>query len=182
MNERHDTPRSMGEILQPLAAGQWAEPKPQPAPPLAWLAPASLEEIMLALAPCLTIAAPSGMSLDDRTEWFMAAAGFLSEVPAGLLKEAAKAAVCDHPSKIVPTILAYARDNRETWEWRNRPASNVPRLTVVKDEAPPIPPILRNLRQADVDMMSDEMRAIAIECGAVIQNADGTYGPSDRAA
>lgn len=137
---------------------------------------------MLALAPCLTIAAPSGMSLDDRTEWFMAAAGFLSDIPASLLKEAAQAAVCDHPSKIVPAILAYARDNRETWEWRNRPAVNVPRLAVVKNDAPAIPPILRNLRQTDVDMMSDEMRAIAVECGAVIQNADGTYSPSDRAA
>lgn len=137
---------------------------------------------MLALAPCLTIAAPSGMSLDDRTEWFMAAAGFLSEVPAGLLKEAAQAAVCDHPSKIVPTILAYARENRETWEWRNRPASNVPRLTVIHNDTPTIPPMLRNLRQSDVDMMSDEMRAIAIKCGAVIQNEDGTCNPSDHAA
>jgi hypothetical protein len=183
MNETHETP--LGQITQRLTAGQWVEPKPQPAPPLAWLAPASLEEIMLALAPCLTIAAPSGMSLDDRTEWFMAAAGFLSEVPAGLLKEAAKAAVCDHPSKIVPTILAYAREHRETWEWRNRPAVNVPRLAVIHNEtpaSPTIPPILRNLRQADVDMMSDEMRAIALECGAVVQNADGTCSPSDRPA
>lgn len=130
---------------------------------------------MLALAPCLTIAAPSGMSLDDRTEWFMAAAGFLSSVPAGLLKEAAQAAVCDHPSKIVPAVLAYARDNRETWEWRNKPASNVPRLAVVRSD--PIPPMLRNLRQADVDMMNDEMRAIALECGAVAQNDDGTFSP-----
>ena len=134
---------------------------------------------MLALAPCLTIAAPSGMSLDDRTEWFMAAAGFLSDIPAGLLREAAKAAVCDHPSKIVPTILAYARDNREMWEWRNRPASNVPRLAVVHVGVPTIPPMLRNLRQADVDIMSEEMRAIALKCGAIRCNDDGTFSPND---
>lgn len=182
MAETHDIPRRLGEVLQPLTAGQWAEPNPQPVPPLAWQAPASREEIMLALAPCLTIAAPSGMSLDDRTEWFMAAAGFLSNIPASLLREAAQAAVCDHPSKIVPMILAYAREHRETWEWRNRPAVNVPRLTLVENDAPTIPPVLRNLRQADVDMMSDEMRAIAIDCGAVAQNADGTFSPSDRTA
>jgi hypothetical protein len=109
----------------------------------------------------------------------MAAAGFLSDIPAGLLREAAKAAVCDHPSKIVPTILAYARDNREMWEWRNRPASNVPRLAVVHVGVPTIPPMLRNLRQADVDIMSEEMRAIALKCGAIRCNDDGTFSPND---
>lgn len=124
---------------------------------------------MVALSPCLTIAAPSGMSLDDRTEWFMAAAGFLDTIPAGLLKEAAKQTVCDHPSKIVPAILAYARDNRETWEWRNRPASTAPRLTVVKAEKPAAPKIT----QREIDQMEPELIKLGLACGALVEDENG---------
>ena len=79
---------------------------------------------------CLTIAAPSGMSSDDRSGMVSGRPGFLTRSPLVCARGARKTAV-DHPSKIVPA-RRFARDHRETWEWRNRPASNAPRLTVVK--------------------------------------------------
>lgn len=132
---------------------------------------------MVALSPCLTIAAPSGMSLDDRTEWFMAAAGFLDTIPAGLLKEAARKTVCDHPSKIVPAILAYARDHRETWEWRNRPQSNVPRLEVVRNVKPAQP----KMSQSEVDQMNPELVKLGLACGALNRDETGKIVPTNAA-
>ena len=162
-----DEPTQIGKLLP--TAGQWAAPKPPPAPPLSWQAPATREEIILALSPCLTIAAPSGMSLDDRTEWFMAAAGFLESVPAGLLKEAARRTVCDHPSKIVPAILAYAAQNMDTFVYRNRPATTAPRLEVVKPEKPKAPKIT----QGEIDKMPPAMIELGVSCGALVRDDDG---------
>lgn len=124
----------------------------------------------MALLPCLTIAAPSGMSSDDRTEWFLAAAGFLDTVPAGLLKDAARKTVVDHPSKIVPAILAYAAEHRETWEWQNRPASTVPRLTVVRADPPP--PAAK-ITQREIDQMEPELIELGLSCGALVRDESG---------
>lgn len=129
----------------------------------------------MALLPCLTIAAPSGMSSDDRSEWFLAAAGFLDTIPAGLLQEAARKTAVDHPSKIVPAILAYARDHRETWEWRNRPASNAPRLTVVKAAPKPPPP---KITQREIDQMEPELIKLGLACGALVEDDNGKVVPA----
>lgn len=170
-----DEPQSLGSILSRQAAGRWEEPRPQPAPSQpAWLAPATPPEIPAILAPCLTIAAPSGMSLEDRGEWFMAAAGFLDTIPASLLREAAKRTAVDHPSKIVPAILAYAKDERSSWEWRNRPQTKAPQLTVVPTAEPELPP----MTQADVDKLPDSLINIGLACGAIVRDSHGKPKPA----
>lgn len=49
-------------------------------------------------------------------------------------------------------------------------------------ETRPPPPVLRNLTQADVDMMNPEMIRIGLGCGALVQNNDGSVSPAPEAA
>lgn len=44
------------------------------------------------------------------------------------------------------------------------------------------PPVLRNLTQADVDMMNPTMIEIGLKCGALVRDADGNVGPAPEAA
>jgi len=71
------------------------------------LVQAGREDFRRELVACLTLTAPSGMSEADRTEWLKAAWGTLAHLPPDLLSIGCTAARrrCDHPSKIVPTIL-----------------------------------------------------------------------------
>lgn len=64
---------------------------------------------MGALARCLTLTAPTGMSADDRAEWLTIAAPELADLPSMLFDDACAHArrTCDHPAKIIPAILKY---------------------------------------------------------------------------
>lgn len=57
------------------------------------------------------------MSEDDRREWLLAAWGTLQGIPADLLARGCQTAreTCDHPSKLVPAILAEVK---QAWAWR----------------------------------------------------------------
>jgi hypothetical protein len=87
------------------------------------LQPVSRGEFFSEIAPCLTLAAGVGMSQPDQDAWFEAAFIALAGIPIGLLRRGVKAAMLksDHPSKIIPTIIAEVG---ESWKWRreNRPA------------------------------------------------------------
>lgn len=71
------------------------------------LAPATVDDFRKQLNACLILVAPTGMTQDDRAEWLRAAWGTLDGIPADLLEAGAEVAreTCDHPSKIVPTIM-----------------------------------------------------------------------------
>lgn len=73
------------------------------------LAPRSLNEIMAALARCLTLTAPTGMSQEDRLEWLKVAAPELADLPSMIFDDACAHArrTCDHPAKIIPAILKF---------------------------------------------------------------------------
>lgn len=62
------------------------------------------------------------MSPEDQRVWLNAAYRALDGIPIKLLKRGAATAMAkaDHPSKIVPAIMAEVR---EDWDWRKRHAA-----------------------------------------------------------
>ena len=64
------------------------------------------------LTACLTLVAPVGMDETARRDWFAVAWDTLRDIEPELLARAAKNArkVCDHPSKIVPAIVAEVHE------------------------------------------------------------------------
>lgn len=71
------------------------------------LKPADRDQFRTELTACLALAAPAGFDESARSEWLRAAWATLTGIPADLLTRGCKAARarCDHPSKIVPTIM-----------------------------------------------------------------------------
>jgi hypothetical protein len=75
------------------------------------LIPATTEQIIEQLTPCLSQVAPSGMTEYDRGEWLSAAGLTLSELsaPFDLIASGCRAArhstTVDHPAKIVASII-----------------------------------------------------------------------------
>lgn len=69
------------------------------------------------LTACLSLVVPVGMSEEARRDWLAVAWQTLKDIPPDILKVGAHAArgKCDHPSKIVPTILAECKD---MLQWR----------------------------------------------------------------
>lgn len=80
------------------------------------LQPATREEFGVELTACLALVVPVGMTEESRREWLSVAWQTLRHLPSDLLSagciEARKTA--DHPSKIVPAIIAYAEPRIET--------------------------------------------------------------------
>ncbi|MDO7841095.1 hypothetical protein [Sphingomonas immobilis] len=81
------------------------------------LIPVSRSEFAAELVPCLALVSGVGMSGEDQKTWLNAAYKALDGIPIALLKRGAAAAMAkaDHPSKIVPAIMAEVR---EPWAWR----------------------------------------------------------------
>ena len=73
--------------------------------------------IMNKLTPALALTAGAGMTGGARTEWLTAAADALKGIPHDLLDRGVRVArsSADHPSKIIPLILAEVKD-----QWRVR--------------------------------------------------------------
>lgn len=69
------------------------------------------------LTACLALTAPVGMTEEARRDWLAVAWDTLKEFPPDILQLGARAArrKCDHPSKIVPTIVA---ETSELMRWR----------------------------------------------------------------
>jgi hypothetical protein len=81
------------------------------------LQPASAETFRNELTACLALVVPVGMTEEARREWLAVAWATLSHLPPDILSIGAKKArqTCDHPSKIVPTILA---ETQQMMTWR----------------------------------------------------------------
>jgi hypothetical protein len=60
------------------------------------------------LTACLALTAPVGMTEENRRDWLAVAWETLKHIPADILTIGTQAArqKCDHPAKIVPTIIA----------------------------------------------------------------------------
>lgn len=96
------------------------------------LQPASPERFRDELAGCLALTAPVGMAEEARAEWLAVAWATVGHLPDDLLTEGCVHArkVADHPSKIVPAIIA--KTDERLAERRRVEASirdtNTPRL------------------------------------------------------
>lgn len=83
------------------------------------LIPVSAKEGTAELMACLTLAAPSGLTAEDRKAWVAVARRTLAGIPADLLRRGCAKAreTCRFPSEIVPAILDEVKD---TWRWREK--------------------------------------------------------------
>lgn len=74
--------------------------------------PLDMDTALEELGRCLTLCAPSGMGSDERRTWLVAAWAEIKDIPIGPFLSACNTArkICDHPAKIVPTII---RDSQE---------------------------------------------------------------------
>ena len=106
----------------------WEEINPtalarQPAPPSPSLDPATPTQFRNELTACLALVVPVGMTEEARREWLAVAWETVKHLPADLLAYGAKKAreTADHPSKIVPTILAEAAESLAIRREANRP-------------------------------------------------------------
>lgn len=70
------------------------------------------------LCACLSLTAPVGMTEEAKRDWLLVAYEELKHLPPDILRIGAQAArqKCDHPSKIVPTII---EETREMMRWRD---------------------------------------------------------------
>lgn len=69
------------------------------------------------LTACLALVAPVGMTEEAKRDWLAVAWQTLSHIPPDVLVIGARQArqICDHPSKLVPAIIAATKD---TMAWR----------------------------------------------------------------
>lgn len=103
----------------------------QPLPCSAKLQPATSEHFRNELAACLALVAPAGMTEESRRDWLAVAWGTLKDLPADLLTFGCAHArkVCDHPSKIVPAIIAHTAESmerRRQWMRDSMPVERLP--------------------------------------------------------
>jgi len=101
-------PTAWEEIDPPMALAA----RPAPRSTFSDLAPATPTEFRNELTSCLALVAPTGMAEDDRREWLRVAWGTLGHLPADLLARGCRKAreTCDHPSKVVPAIMAETEE------------------------------------------------------------------------
>jgi hypothetical protein len=113
-----DEPTAWEEINPPMVSAQRRELQSQYS---ARLEPATADDFRNELTACLTLVAPVGMNEEAKRDWLAVAWGTLSHLPIDALEWGCRAAreTCDHPSKIVPTIIAATK---ETMEWRRKTA------------------------------------------------------------
>ena len=129
MAEHHPTPWE--EINPPMAL---APPQGLASPSLV---PASKEQFRNELTACLALVVPVGMTEEARRDWLAVAWATVGHLPPDMLTEGCEAArrTADHPSKIVPAIIAatdgWMETRRRLNQYQPQPQQFVPLL---KDE------------------------------------------------
>lgn len=83
-----------------------------------------------AMGSCLALVAPTGMGQTERRVWMEAAFAALRHLPIDVIEKGAVAArrTADHPSKIVPAIIAAAEPEIA---WRRRQQAGRPSTTAL---------------------------------------------------
>lgn len=132
--DTRDTDNPWAEINPPMASA------PPPEPRSTCSAQALPEQFATELTKCLALAVPAGMEEAARREWLAAAWETCGHLSSDLLREGCAHArqVADHPSKIVPAIIARAhaiRDAGKQFGERRPQPDPVPQI-----EATPCPP------------------------------------------
>lgn len=98
--------------------------------PSSGLVPATRQEFAVHLTACLALVAPAGMTEESRREWLRVAWDTLGHLPSDILERACRVArqKCDHPAKIVPTVLDAAAESMRVRREAARYESDLPRL------------------------------------------------------
>lgn len=135
MSTMDDHETAWADINPPMASA------PRPAPLSAFstsrLEPATRTEFRNELTACLALVAPVGMDEAARGEWLAVAWDTLKHLPSDLLSIGCRKAreVADHPSKIVPAILAETDETlRRRRELAREYGQPVPRLEAPKED------------------------------------------------
>jgi hypothetical protein len=115
------------EINPPMGSARLPAPQSQCS---GRLQPATSDDFRNELAACLTLVAPVGMTEEAKRDWLAVAWATIGHLPADLLSLGCKQArqTCDHPSKIVPAIIAATE---QSLHWRASlpsAATDAPRL------------------------------------------------------
>lgn len=150
---------------------------------------------MTALTPMLALTGGIGMTEDNRVEWLKAAGMALAHLPADLLKHGAKAAMrtADHPSKIVPTIIAATEDDydarkRQVRDIAEHEALFGPEANNVALPPPHAEPLTKRYRPPDPQPrnptvadylalgLSREEAVAAVQSRSVFSGGDGVTG------
>lgn len=115
---------------------------------------------------CLALCAPAGMTEENRRDWLAVAWGTLRHLPPDLLRQGCAKArkVCDHPAKIVPTIIA---DTEEQLRRRREygPASSYAAL--------PSPRMATPLSREELDTLPSDVREMGLKAGFLVYRDDG---------
>jgi hypothetical protein len=101
-----DEPTAWEDINPKMALAPQAEQR------LPSLAPATSDQFRNELTACLALVVPVGMTEEARREWLLVAWETLKHLPPDILHHGCEAArkTADHPSKIVPAIIAATDD------------------------------------------------------------------------
>jgi hypothetical protein len=156
MSDR-DEPTPWEDINPPMALAARRGPQ---LPSSERLQPASNDTFRDELTACLALVAPVGMTEEARRDWLLVAWKSLSHLPDNILQMGCRAArqTCDHPSKIVPTIIA---ETKERMAWR---------IESARDHLALAPPIKRSVMDRRGQAMSqadtDELNGILENLGA----------------
>lgn len=109
-------------------------------------APMEMGAAMIELGQCLTLCAPSGMREDERVNWLTVAHSRIAHIPAKPFWTACQYAMdhCDHPSKIIPTIIKRSKEWADSLlkverikraQYQNANAPKLTRQEIVQDES-----------------------------------------------
>ena len=125
------------------------------------LKPAGSEVFRNELTACLALVAPAGMSEEARRDWLAVAWGTLKDLPADVLQIGCAEArrVCDHPAKIVPTIIQATND----WMRSRKEAA---RAIIEPVGVLPKKPILDRRGERMTSAETDELNAALERLGA----------------
>lgn len=149
-------------------------------PSLDRLKPASNEIFRNELTACLALVVPVGMTEESRREWLAVAWETLKHLPPDILHRGCEVArqTCDHPSKIVPAIIA------ETADWMEiRRRNDFAKPSIQCLPAPTKKHVLDRRGEAMTDEDCAELNAILEKLGATARyNADGSRYTIDTAA
>lgn len=155
-----------------------ARPQGQRLPSLDRLEPASSDVFRNELTACLALVVPVGMTEEGRREWLSVAWATLGHLPPDLLAIGCKKAreSCDHPSKIVPAIIA---ETEQQMHWRRNSAGTAPASQLL-----PAPKSLMDRRgEAMTEIECAELNSILESLGATARyRPDGSrYQIADAA-
>lgn len=150
---------------------------------------------MSAVAPCLALVAPTGLSEADRNEWLVAALVTLDELKldSDVLRSAAKAARhdprCDHHSKIIPAMMRHINEHWGQAKQNHRFAAEFATTPAPREAqiAPPVEEIpMEELRTYSRDflrmglakgwVMQAQYDAVIAERGGDVDEDDGRAG------